>query len=73
MSMSVKPKATLRFFMVSILFYIMSDFRTLHYKATILLVPYTYIHKYHASINVDKKSQKPTYFIKKIMLKLSLW
>jgi len=68
MSMSVKQKATLRFFMVSILFYTMLDFRTLHYEATILLVPDTYIQKYHASINVGKKSQKLTYFIRKTML-----
>lgn len=73
MSMSVKPKATLRFFIVSILFYVLLDFRTLHYEVTILLVPDSYIQKYHASINVGKKSQKPTYFIRKTMLKLSLW
>ena len=71
--MSIKPKVTLIFFTVAILFYIVLYFRMLHYEATILLVPDTYIHKYQASINVGKKSQKPTYFIQKTMLKLSLW
>jgi len=68
MSMSVKAKVTLRFFMVSILFYIVPDFRTLYCEATILLVLDTYIHKYQAGINLGKKSQKPTYFIRKTVL-----